>query len=121
MADLLESQQSEVVRIGNPAEENFAEVTPDSNILTVDTPQQAVDGILSLNTTAVEGKIGATPLANRRYVEMEALTSKVKWGYSPACNFNLMKGSFYIIPCGEDCTIYFKADTGTAQVSLAEK
>jgi hypothetical protein len=84
-------------------------------------PQNAVDTILNLTTTAQELKVGANPIDDRLYIEMQALENGVKWGYSTACIFNLFKNQFFALPAGTNCTIYFKTESGTSSVSIAEK
>jgi len=92
------------------------------DIKAADVPnQQGVSGTLSLTVTAQIGKIGASVLSNRKYVEMQALTTNVKWGYDANCPFDLFKNQFFALPMGAGCNIYFKAATGTAQVAFAEK
>lgn len=88
----------------------------------VDVPNQTgLNTIINLTTSAVEGKVGATTMANRKYIEMQAITNNVKWGYSSLCPFDLFKSQFFSLPMGTNCKVYFKASTGTAQVALAEK
>jgi hypothetical protein len=84
-------------------------------------PQNGTSSILNLTTTAQELKVGANALSDRLYVEMQALDSNVKWGYTTACEFNLFKNQFFALPCGENCTIYLKMSTGTGDCAIAEK
>jgi hypothetical protein len=86
-----------------------------------DTPQQGVSAVLNLTTTAIELKVGASPLVNRKLIEMQALEKNVKWGYNTNCEFDLFKNQFFSLPCGENCTMYLKASTGTASVAVSEK
>lgn len=83
--------------------------------------QQALDIVLNLTTTPQLGKVGASNLANRKYIEMQALGNNVKWGYSSSCIFDLFKNQFFALPIGEDCDIYFKTSTGTTDLAFAEK
>lgn len=83
--------------------------------------QTGLNATLNLTTTAVEGKVGASTLVNRKYVEMLAITTNVKWGYDSTCPFDLYKAQFFSLPMGENCKVYFKASTGTAQVVIGEK
>jgi hypothetical protein len=76
---------------------------------------------LTLTTSPVELKVGATALDKRLYVEMQALDSGVKWGYTTNCEFNLFKNQFFALPTGKNCTIYLKASSGTADIAIAEK
>lgn len=87
-----------------------------------DAPQQAgVNTTLNLTTSPIVGKVGASALADRKYIEMQALTGNVKWGYDNTCPFDLFKNQFFSLPASAACVIYFKASTGTAQVAFAEK
>ncbi len=81
MADIDDTQQSEVVRISGSNEDNIATVNDVKELHTNDTPQQGVSAVLNLTTTAQELKVGATALANRKTIEMQALEKNVKWGY----------------------------------------
>lgn len=85
------------------------------------TPQSGTSGILNLTTTAQELKVGASPLEDRLYIEMQALSSNVKWGYTTACEFNLFKNQFFALPCGTGCKIYLKMSVGTGDCAIAEK
>jgi len=88
----------------------------------IDVPNQTgVATTLNLTTSPVEGKVGGSALVGRKYIEMQALTTGVKWGYTTACLFDLFKNQFFSLPAGENCTVYFKASTGTADVAIGEK
>jgi len=121
LGDINETQQSEVTRIANPDESNLVEVSSINELQVNDTPQQGVSTVLTLTTTAVELKVGATALANRKTIEMQALEKNVKWGYNSNCEFDLFKNQFFALPCGENCTLYLKASTGTADIAIGEK
>ena len=121
MADLDETQQSEVTRITNPDESNLVEVNSESNLLAIDTPQSGLSATLNLTTTAIELKVGANAKTDRRLIEMQALTKNVKWGYNSNCDFDLFKNQFFSLPCGENCIVYLKASTGTASIAVSEK
>jgi hypothetical protein len=87
-----------------------------------DVPNQAgLSTTLSLTTTASEGKVGTSTMADRKYVEMQALTTGVKWGYSTSCDFDLFKSQFLSLPAGTNCKVYFKMSVGTGQVAFSEK
>ena len=104
-----------------------AETTPvksttlgDLNV--VDTPNQVgLSTTLALNTTATEGKVGATTMSNRKYIEMQGLTTNIKWGYDISCPFDLFKSQFFSLPAGENCKVYFKMSVGTGSVAIGEK
>ena len=121
MGDINESQQSEVTRITGGDETNAAGVNVINELAVNDTPQQGVSGVLNLTTTAIELKVGASPLSNRKTIEMQALTKNVKWGYNANCEFDLFKNQFFALPAGENCTMYLKSSTGLADVAISEK
>ena len=120
MADIDDTQQSEVVRISGSNEDNIVTVNNIKELSVNDTTQQAVDGVINLTTTASVLTVGAGALSNRKYVFIEALTKNVQWGFNTDCNFSLSKKGFYIIPLGENATIYAKASTGTASIAFGE-
>ena len=82
MGDIGESQQSEVIRITNENEDSVASVNDIGELSVNDTPQQGVSTVLNLTTTAIELKVGVSPLVNRKLIEMQALEKNVKWGYN---------------------------------------
>jgi len=119
MADL--DQSSNSTQITGPDEAYQADVNSSEELHVYDAPSLGGDTVLSLTTTPVELKFGANPLEDRVYIEMQALTKKVKWGYNTSCNFDLFKNQFFSLPAGTNCTVYLKASSGTAQVTVAEK
>lgn len=121
MADINDEQQSEVVRISGSNEDNIAAVNDIQELQSNDTPQQGVSAILNLTTTAQELKVGATALSNRKLIEMQALDRNIKWGYNTNCEFDLFKNQFFALPAGENCTIFLKTSTGTADIAISEK
>lgn len=103
-------------------ETNPVSATALGDLQVVDTPNQtALNVTLNLTTTPQEGKVGVSTMTNRKYLEMQGLTSNVKWGYDTTCPFDLFKNQFFSLPAGTNCKVYFKASTGTAQVAIAEK
>ncbi len=84
-------------------------------------PNSGTSTVLTLTTTPVELKVGANALNGRLYIEMQALDSGVKWGYTSNCEFDLFKNQFFALPCGKNCTVYLKANSGTADIAIAEK
>ncbi len=121
MADLDQSKRSMPQTITGPDEAYQADVNSSKELHVYDAPSLGGDTVLSLTTTPVELKFGANPLEDRVYIEMQALTKKVKWGYNTSCNFDLFKNQFFSLPAGTNCTVYLKASSGTAQVTVAEK
>lgn len=126
MADLSDLNSSQVIKIVGSDSSGVEETPVSSSTLgelkVADVPNQTgLSGVLNLTTTAQEGKIGVDTLANRKYIEMQALTTNVKWGYDSGCPFDLFKNQFFALPAGTNCKIYFKASTGTAEVAFSEK
>ena len=116
-----ENEASGLTQITGRDEVNKADVNSSEELKVYDAPTIGVDTILNLTTTPVELKISASALTDRVYIEMQAITTKVRWGYNSSCNFDLFKSQFFSLPAGSNCTVYLKASTGTAQVTVAEK
>lgn len=126
MADLSDTQAAQSVKIigsdSSGIETSAVGATTSGDLNVADVPNQTgLNTTLNLTTTPVEGKVGVSTMTNRKYVEMQALTSNVKWGYDSSCPFDLFKNQFFALPAGTNCKVYFKASTGTAQVAFAEK
>jgi hypothetical protein len=126
MADLTDIQSAQQVKlVGQDSigtETNPVKATTLGEIQAVDVPNQTgLSGLVALTTTAVEGKVGTSTMSNRKYIEMQAISSNVKWGYDTTCPFDLFKNQFFSLPAGENCKVYFKVSTGTGSVALGEK
>lgn len=79
------------------------------------------DTILNLTTTPIQGMVGPSPRAERKYFIMEALTNNVKWGFSSTTqSFDLFKSQIIMIPVGPTTEIWFKVTAGTGQVAIGE-
>lgn len=126
MADLTELQSSGSTKIVG-SDSSGLETTPVrattlGEIQTVDIPNQTgLSKLLNLTTTPIEGKVGVFTMTNRKYIEMQAITSLVKWGYDTTCPFDLFKSQFFSLPAGENCKVYFKMTSGTGSVAIGEK
>jgi hypothetical protein len=126
MADLTDIQAASSTKIiGSDAsgtENTPVKATTLGDMQITDVPNQVgLSTVLSLTTTAQEGKCGATTMVNRKYIEMQGLTSNVKWGYTTNCDFDLFKNQFFSLPAGENCKVYFKVSVGTGSVAFGEK
>lgn len=100
----------------------IAEITPLNDFQVVDVPNQTgLSAVLSLTTTFQEGKVGASTMSDRKYVEMQALSNNVKWGYDSTCPFDLFKNQFFSLPAGTNCKVYFKMSVGTGSIAFSEK
>lgn len=126
MADLSEIQSSPITKLvgSDPSgsENNPVNATPKGDLQTADVPNQTgLNATLSLTTSAQEAKVGATALADRKFLDAQATSSNVKWGYDTTCPFDLFKNQFFSLPAGFNCKIYFKVSTGTGSVAIGEK
>ena len=109
------SQSYMRTKIYSKDETRAADVNGSSEVLTTDSPNLGgTDKVFNLTTTAQEFKVGALPKVNRKYILMEATTNRVKWGFNTSCNFALKKNAFFMLPIGENTTVYLCADSGTA-------
>lgn len=80
-----------------------------------------LDTVLALTTTPVEGKVGVSAKANRKYFIMEALDNGVKWGFSNTTqSFDLFKSQLIMVPVGPNTSIWFKMSSGTGSVAIGE-
>lgn len=108
-------------KIVNDAETNFVEINSDKDMQVTDSPNSGgVDKVFNLTTTAQEVRVGASPKTNRKYIYLEALDRNIKWGFNTDCNFSLKRGSFFILPVGQNTTVYAKTSSGTADMVGAE-
>ncbi len=121
MADITESQRSDVMRLTNGNETKIADINSLLELSVNDTPQQGVSATLALTTTPQILKVGASALAGRKTIEMQALSKNVKWGYNTNCEFDLFKNQFFALPAGENCVVYLKVSTGTGSIAIGEK
>ena len=122
--DKVNSTPIKIVGASNTTQEetNIAKVSPNQDLGTSDVLDNGgLDIVLNLTTTAIEGKVGVTAKANRKYFIMEALTNNVKWGFSNTTqSFDLFKSQLIMVPCGPNTQIWFRVTTGTGQVSIGE-
>lgn len=94
----------------------------DSQLLVSDTLNTAaVSGTLSLTTAAAVARVGASNLAHRKTLIIQATSANVVWGFSavsqPFSLINTEKATFDI---GPNIDLYVKVSTGTGSVSVAE-
>jgi len=126
MADLNEIESSGSTKIagsdnsGN--ESNYTGVSTNKEVFIRDTHDNGgLDAVIALTTTPVEGKVGATPKAERKYVIMEALDNNIVWGFSNTTqSFDLFKSQLIMVPLGENTEIWFKMKNGTGSVAFGE-
>ena len=71
----------------------------------------------------IELKVGASVKTSRKYIQIQALSRDIKWGFSPTTqNFDAFKNQFFILPFGPNTSIYLKyvGVAGTGMASIAE-
>lgn len=80
-----------------------------------------LDAIIPLTTTPVEGVVGLSAKADRKYFIMEGLSTNIKWGFSNTTqSFDIFKSQIIMIPCGPNTQIWFKMTAGTGSVAIGE-
>ena len=83
----------------------------------------AVYKSLTVSTSAVELKVGASALATRQAVTLLPIDRDIYWGYdssvTTANGTKLFKGQFLMIPIGPTVTVYL-ISTGSTDVRIGE-
>lgn len=129
MADLSSKKASQTVKIAGASssgsESTFAGVTDNQDLQTADILNVNVaQGILNVGTGAsVEVKVGATPLANRKSILLQAQGSNVTYGFSAGSQpFTLANGSLVTLTLGENISVWVRRTIGlgTVPVAIAE-
>lgn len=84
----------------------------------------AVYGEITVGTTAVEVKVGGSPLADRRMVHITPKDNQVFWGYDSSVTTStgtrVWKEQTVFLPVGPDISIYLIANDAGKTVSIAE-
>ena len=112
-------------KITGENEEYCMDVKSNSEATTSDTNNTAAkDTILSLTAgVPTELKVDASILLERKFINMEALDTGIKWGYSNSTqSFDLFKSQFFALPIGAGISIWLLYDnpSGTADVAIGE-
>lgn len=88
------------------------------------TDSSAVYGTVSVSTTAVELKVGASPLIGRDYIIIQPKANGVYIGYNSSVTVSngiqLFKDQIISIEVGEGISVYAIADSGTIDVRVQE-
>ena len=80
-----------------------------------------LDAIINLTTTPTELKVGASPLAVRKYCILEGLSNNIKWGFSNSTqSFDLFKSQLIMIPVGPNVHLWAKMTSSTGQIAFGE-
>lgn len=82
-----------------------------------------IDDTINIAAGAVvELKVGSLPKQYRKYIQIQAKDKDITWGFgSLSQNFDAFKNQFFILPFGENTSIYLKNNGGSpAAVAIAE-
>ena len=125
MADLLETQQSELVRITNADETNIVKVSPEgelavSNFANIDFQ----DANKTVTTTQILAAASTSNLANRKsLVVFNRGSSSIYYGstgVTDTTGIEIAKDELVSFTVGENINIYLVTKTGTATVTIQE-
>lgn len=131
MADLTESQSAQAVKlIGSNASlvETYPQnVSANLDAFTVDRVNTSgVYGSLTVGTTAVELKVGASPLAERKLVTLDNRSKvTIYWGYSNAVTTTTYAGRIFkdqqaSWPVGPNVSIWLIAGSAGNTTAISE-
>jgi len=84
----------------------------------------AVYGAISVTTTPIELKVGASPLTDRQVVTIQPIDGEVYFGYSNTVSSTngtkIFKGQVYPLEAGELLPVWIVAGSGTVNVRITE-
>lgn len=126
MADLNSLEAAQTVKIagadssGN--EVNFVSATANNELKSADVLNvSAVNGVLSITTTAAPAQVGVSPLLGRKLLIIQAQTANIVWGFSAVAQpFALANGASLYLSIGDGITVYLRRTTGSGPVVVAE-
>ena len=79
---------------------------------------------LSVGTSAVEVKVGGSPLTRRKAVVMQPKDNKIYWGYTnsvtTSTGVEMFKDQILILDIGPDISIWVIADAGGKSMRIQE-
>lgn len=83
-----------------------------------------VSGSLNVTTSAVELKVNASALEDRKVVTIQPLDGDVYFGYDSSVTSStgtkVFKGQYFPLEAGDQLTVYLVADSGTVDVRITE-
>ncbi len=122
MGDLTEMESSQSVKIAGGQESNHADVTPLKEVKTSDVLDNGgLDAELTVGTTPVELKVGASVKANRKYVVIMPLDKNFKFGFSATTqNIPVFKSQLLLMPVGENTQIWFVNTDAGKKIAIGE-
>jgi hypothetical protein len=84
----------------------------------------AVYGALSVTTTPVELKVGASPVSERKVISFQPTDGVVYYGYdssvSSTTGTKIFSNQLIIIEASEQLAVYLVSETGTVNVRITE-
>jgi hypothetical protein len=84
----------------------------------------AVYGALSVTTTPVELKVGASPVSERKVISFQPTDGVVYYGYdssvSSTTGTKIFSHQLIIIEASEQLAVYLVSETGTVNVRITE-
>lgn len=81
----------------------------------------AVQGTLTISTTAVECKVGASPLTNRRMIMIQVNAAGYSYGFASGSQpFSLPNGTTLALELGPNISIWVVKSSGSNSVVVAE-
>lgn len=126
MADLNEKDASLTTKLvgASPAgaETTYVNSTANGEILAADIINiSSTQAVLTVSTTAVEGKVGATNLVNRKRIIVECQTNNMTYGFSSSSQpFKIPNGTTLMLDIGPNISIWFRRTSGSGNVVIAE-
>jgi len=125
VADLNDQERAGFVKLTGEDEANVADVNSNREIPVGDSANNGgVNKALTVGTSAVELKVGASVLPLRKYVTFQPLDNGVYFGYSSGVTIangtKLFKNQLILAPIGAGTTIFFIADAAGKDVRIGE-
>jgi len=125
MADLTDLERSEAIRIVGSNEMYAADVKSNMELNTSDSLNgSGLQSELTIGTTSVEGKVGASILTNRKYVIFLALDKGIYFGSTSAVTIltgiPIFKNQLLMVPKGQS-QIWFIADGAGKRLRFIEE
>lgn len=85
---------------------------------------EGVYSSLTVGTSPVELKVGASPIENRQAITMQANDNAIYWGYSNSVTTTtgtrIFKDQFFMLPIGSEVGVWLVADGADKSVRIGE-
>lgn len=126
MADLNGLQASESMKIAGAdssgVETNYVNATANGDIKSADILNVSVlQGVLTITTgTPQEVRVGASRLANRKSVQIQAQGTNLQYGYTSTSQiFTIANGTTIVLAIGDGVGVWISRSSGIGAVSVA--